>query len=65
MDFMYKLVETVLVAGAEVNECLDCLIGVSGDILALREFNDGDGIICKFSEVGDTVVDIGRFVDAD
>jgi len=64
MDFMYKLVETVLVAGAEVNERLDCLIGVRGDVLALGEFNDADGIICKFSEVGDTIVDVGRFVDA-
>lgn len=65
MNFVYKLVETVLVTGTEINECLDCLIGVRRGILALGEFNDGNGIVCKFSEVGDTAIDVGRFIDAD
>ena len=35
VDFMDEFVEVVLVAGAEIDEGLHCLVGVGGDVLAL------------------------------
>ena len=65
VDFVDKFVEVVLVAGAEVDEGLNGLVRVGGDVLALEGGEDGKGVVCEGGEVGDGVVDVGGFVDAD
>ena len=65
VDFVDKFIEVVLVAGAEVDEGLNGLVRVGGDVLALEGSEDGEGVVCEGGEVGDGVVDVGRFVDAD
>ena len=63
--FMNELVEIVLVAGAKIDERLDGLIRVSGDVLALGGSEDREHVIKERGEVGDGVVDVGGLVDAD
>lgn len=60
-----ELVEIVLVTGAEIDEGLDGLVRVGGDVLALGRGEDGEHVVEKGGEVGDGVVDVGGFVDAD
>ena len=64
MDFMDEFVEVVLVAGAEVDEGLDGLVGVGGDVLALGGLEHAEHVVGEVGEVGDGGVDIGGFVDA-
>ena len=64
VDFVDELIEVVLVALAEVDEGLDGLVGVGGDVLALGFFHDGEHVVGENGEVGDAVVDVGGFVDA-
>ncbi len=65
VDFVDKFVEVVLVAGAEVDKGLNGLVRVGGDVLALEGGEDREGVVCEGCEVGDGVVDVGGFVDAD
>ena len=65
VDFVDEFVEVVLMAGAEVDEGLDRLVWVCGDVLALHLVKDAKHIVDEGGEVGDAVVDIGGFVDAD
>ena len=65
VDFVDKFIEVVLVAGAQVDEGLNSLVRVGGDVLALEGGEDGEGVVCEGGEVGDGVVDVGGFVDAD
>ena len=65
VDFVDEFIEIVLVPSAEINEGLDCLIWIGGYVLPLSGGEDGKHIVGKRSEVGDGVIDIGRFVDAD
>ncbi len=62
---MDEFIEIVLVASAEVDEGLDGLIGVGRNVLALGGGEDGEGVVGEGGEVGDGVIDVGRFVDAD
>lgn len=62
---MHKFIEIVFVAGAQVDEGLDGLVGVGADVLALAGGDDGDGVVDEEGEVGDGVVDVCGFVDAD
>lgn len=62
---MDELVEVMLVAGAEVDEGLDGLVWVRGDVLALGTFDNGDHIVNEVGEVGDGIVDVCGFVDTD
>lgn len=62
---MHKLVEVVLMSSAKVDEGLNGLIGICGDILALCKVEDTEHVVSKCGEVGDRIVDVGRFVDAD
>jgi hypothetical protein len=39
VDFVDEFVEVVFVAGAEVDECLDCLVGVGRDVLFAAFFD--------------------------
>ena len=64
VDLVDELVKVVLVAGAQVDEGLDGLVGVGGDVLALGGFDDGDGVVGEEGEVGDGGVDVGGFVHA-
>lgn len=65
VNLVDELVEVVLVAGAEVDKGLDCLVRVRRDVLALGGCEDGEGVVCEGGEVGDGIVYIGGFVDAD
>ena len=65
VHLMDEFIEVVLVAGAEVDEGLDGLVGVGGDVLALGGVKDGEGVVSKGGEVGDAGVNVGGFVDAD
>lgn len=65
VDLVDKFVEIVLVAGAEIDEGLHRLVRVGGDVLALGEVEDTEHVIGKGGEVGDGVVDVCGFVDAD
>ena len=65
VDLVDEFVEVILVPGAEVDEGLDGLVWVGGDVLALGGGDDGDGVVGEGGEVGDGGVDICRFVDAD
>lgn len=64
VDLVHEFVEVVLVAGAEVDEGLDSLIGVGRDVLPLGGLDNFDGVIDEHGEVGDAAVDICGFVDA-
>lgn len=59
-----ELIEIILVASTEINERLDRDVRISAEVLALSTFDDDDGIVNECSEVGDTVVYVRRFVDA-
>lgn len=63
VDLVHELVEVLLVAAAEVDEALDRLVGVGGDVLPLRGVEDSKGVIGEGGEVRDGVVDVGGFVD--
>lgn len=65
MHFVHEFVEIVFVAGAEVDEGLDGLVWVGGDVLMLRSLDDVEHVIGKGGEVGDAVVNVGGFVHAD
>jgi hypothetical protein len=59
VDFVDEFVEIVFVAGTEVDEGLDSLVGIGGDILALGSVYNGDGIVGEGGEVGDAAIDVG------
>ena len=63
--FVYEFVKVVLVPCAEVDERLDGLIRIGGDVLTLGLFDDDKHVVCKIGEVRDAVIDIGRLVYAD
>ena len=65
VDFVHEFVEVVFVAGAEVDEGLDSLVGVGGDVLPLGALDRAKHVTGEGREVGDAVVDVGGFVDAD
>ena len=65
VHFVHEFVEVVLVASAEVDEGLDGLVGVGGDVLTLSGGEDGEHVLGEGGEVGDGVVDVGGLVDAD
>lgn len=64
VDFVHELVEVVLVALAEVDEGLDGLVRVGGDVLPLRLSHHGEHVVGEDGEVSDAVIDVGGFVDA-
>ena len=79
VDFVDEFIEVVLVSLAEVDEGLDCLVGVGGDVL-LTAFVDDlvllvgvgvggrtylDHVVDEDREVGDAVVDVRRLVYPD
>jgi hypothetical protein len=41
------------------------LVGIRGHVLALAGLDDADGVVDKEGKVGDAVVDVGGFVNAD
>ena len=59
-----ELVEIVFVSGAKIDEGLDCLVGVGGNVLSLACFNDTDHVVKECSEICDAVVDICRLVNS-
>lgn len=61
---MHEFVEVVLVSAAQVDEGLDGLVGVGGDVLALAGLEDAEHVVGEVGEVGDGGVDVGGFVDA-
>lgn len=65
VDFVNELVKIILMASAEIDEGLDCLVWIRRDVLTLSGSEDGEHIIGEGSEVGDGTIDIGGFVDAD
>lgn len=65
VDLVDEFVEAVLVAGAEVDEGLDSLVGVCGNVLALRALDNSDGVIGELGEVGYAAVNVCRLVDTD
>ncbi len=65
MDLMYKFVEIILVAATKVNEGLNSLVWVGGNVLALSSRKNRKHIIKEGGKIGDRVVDIGRFVNPD
>lgn len=62
---MDKFVEVVLVASAEVDEGLDGLVGVRGNVLSLASLDDLDCIVDEERKVCDAVIDVRRFVYPD
>lgn len=65
VDFVDEFIEVVFVAGAEVDERLDRLVGIGGDVLALGALDGDEHVVGEGGKVGDAVVDVGGFVDAD
>ena len=65
VDLVDEFVEIVLVARTEVDEGLDGLIWVGGDVLPLAAFDDAESVVGELGEVGYAAVDVGRLVDAD
>lgn len=65
VNFVNEFVEVIFVAGTEVDEGLDGLIWVGGDVLALGGFDDFYGVVGELGEVGDGAIDVCGFVDAD
>lgn len=63
VNLMYESVKVFLVAGAKVNKGLDGLVGVCRYILSLSPLDYADHVVGEGGPVGDTVVDVGRFVD--
>ena len=63
--FVNEFVEVILMASAEIDEGLDGLVWIGGDVLTLSGSEDRERVVGEGSEVGDGVVDIGGFVDAD
>lgn len=63
--FVDEFVKVVFVTSAEVNESLNSLIGVGGDILALCALDHSKHVISKGSKVGHAVIDIGGFINTD
>jgi len=64
MHFVNKLVKVVLVPSTKIDESLNGLIRVCGNILSLTGFDDADRVVDKESEVGDAIINIGGLVDA-
>lgn len=64
VDLMNELVEVVLMACAEVDEGLYCLVGICRDLLSLAGFDSLDSVIDKHGEVCNAVVDVRGLVDA-
>ena len=60
---MNEIVEVVFVAGTEIYEGLDCLVGVGRNILTLSSFDYDKHVVRKSREVGNAVINIGGFVD--
>jgi hypothetical protein len=65
MDFVNKFVQIILMTCAEIDESLHGLVRIGGKILALCGFDDGDCIGDKVGEIGDAIVNVCGFVDAD
>lgn len=59
MNLMYKSVKVFLMTGAEVNEGLNGLVGVCGDVLPLSLLDNADHVVGEGGEVGYTIIDIG------
>ena len=64
VDFVNEFVEVIFVAGAEVDEGLDRLVRVGGDVLALGALDGVEHVVGEGGEVGDAIVDVGGFIDA-
>lgn len=64
MNLVHELVEIVFVTGAEVDESLDSLVRICGDLLTLAGFDSLDRVVNEYGEVCDAVVDICRLVHA-
>ena len=64
VHFVHEFVEVVFVAGAEVDEGLDGLVRVRGDILPLGALDGAEHVVGEGGEVGHAAVDVGGFVDA-
>ena len=62
---MHEFVKVVLMSRAKINERLYGLIRIGRERLMLRGGDDFDGVIGEDCKVGNRVVNIGRFVDAD
>ena len=65
VDFVNKFVEVILMTSAEIDKGLDCLVWIGGDVLTLSRGKNGEHVVGEGSEVGNGVVDVGGFVDAD
>lgn len=64
VNFVDEFIEVVFMAGAEVDEGLDCLVRVGGDVLALGALDGDEHVVGEGGKVRDAVVDVGGFVDA-
>lgn len=65
VHFVDEFVEIILMASTKIDEGLDCLVWIGGDVLTLSGSKDGEHVVGEGSKVGDGAVNIGRFVDAD
>ena len=65
VDLVHEFVEIVLVARTEVDEGLDGLVRVGGDVLPLAALDDAEGVVGELGEIGHAAVDVGGFVYAD
>lgn len=65
MNLMHKLIEILLMPRTEVDKRLYGLIGVGRYILALSSLHNRKHIIGENGKIGNTTVDIGRFVYSD
>ncbi len=61
---MDEFVEIILMPSTKIDEGLDRLVWIGGDVLTLSGGEDGERVVREGSEIGDGAVDIGRFVDA-
>lgn len=65
VNLVDELVEIVLVACAEVDECLNSLVGICRNLLSLAGFDGLDRVIDEYSEICDAVVNVCGLVNAD
>ena len=63
--FVYEFVEIVFVSRAKIDEGLNRLIWVCGDVLSLSFFDNNDHVVYEGGKVRYTAIDIGGLVYSD
>lgn len=63
VNLVNEFVEVILVTCAEIDEGLNCLVGICRDLLSLASLDSLDCVVDKYGEICNAVVDVRRLVD--